>query len=156
MKKVFKSYTSFTRTERTGFLCLSALLIILIVIRGSMHLWVHVANDPEKEKKLVIASKTFKQSQRVVKTNNTDDDNYQDASDDNETSLPNIIDLNTADSATLVRLKGIGPVTACMIVARRKNVGPFTNIDQLLEIRKIPDATFKILKKHLIVEQVSK
>ena len=148
MKKVFKSYTSFTRTERTGFLCLSALLIILIIVRGSMHLWVHAVNDIKKEKELIIASETFKQSQRVVKTDN---DDYQDAADDNETPLPNIIDLNTADSATLVRLKGIGPVTASKIIERRKNIGPFTNVDQLLEIHHIPDATFEILKKHLIV-----
>ncbi len=156
MKKPFKSYTSFTRTERFGLLCLSALVIILITIRATMHLWVHPANDTEKEKKLVAAWETYKRSQPVKKmvdtTGKTND--YQDAFDDNPTPLPNIIDINTADSATLVRLKGIGPVTAAKIVARRQNTGPFTNINQLLEIRRFPDATFKILKQHLVIQKV--
>ncbi len=154
MKKEFKSYTSFTRAERIGLLCLCALLIILISIRASMHLWVQTVYDKEKEKTLVAAWENFKSSQPVIKavdTNGSAND-YQDAYDDNETPLPSIINVNTADSATLVRLKGIGPVTAGKIVARRKSIGPFTSIDQLLEIRKFPDGTFKILKQHLVVK----
>ena len=152
MKKLLKSYTSFTRAERIGLWGLSALLVILIAIRATMHVWVPPAYDAEKEKRLVTAWETFKRSQHTAKaadTNNTTD--YQDAFDDNDTPLPNTININTADSATLVRLKGIGPATAAKIVARRKNKGPFTNINQLLEIRKFPDATFKILKEHLII-----
>ena len=154
MKKEFKSYTSFTRAERIGLLCLCALLIILISIRAGMHLWVHEAYDAERQQKLVAAWENFKRSQPVVKAVDTNGkvNDYQDALDDNETPLPNIINVNTADSATLVRLKGIGPVTAGKIVARRKNTGPFTNIDQLLEIRKFPEGTFKILKQHLVVK----
>ena len=153
MKKLFKSYTSFTRTERMGILGLSALLIILITIRATMHIWVHPKTDPEKDKQLVAAWERFKRSHPPVKTPDTagTTNDYQDAFDDNETPLPAIIDINTADSATLVRFKGIGPVTAGGIVARRKNKGPFTNIDQLMEIRKFPAATFKILKAHLVI-----
>ena len=153
MKKLLKSYTSFTRTERMGILGLSGLLIILICIRATMHLWVHPKTDPEKDKQLVAAWETFKRSHPPLKKPDTTGtiNDYEDAFDDNETPLPTIIDINTADSATLVRLKGIGPVTAGEIVAIRKNKGPFTNIDQLMEIRKFPAATFKILKAHLVI-----
>lgn len=156
MKKQLKSYTSFARTERFGLLSLSALLIILITIRATMHLWVHPPNDPGKEKKLAAAWETFKRSQPVPKpTDSTSTVNdYQDANDNNETPLPNIVDINTTDSATLVRFKGIGPVTAHEIVARRQKLGPFTDINQLLEIRKFPEATFKILKQHLVIHKV--
>ena len=154
MKKYIKSYISFTRAERLGLLCLSALLIILIGIRAFMYLWVHPANDAEKEKKITAAWENFKCNQPIVKKAAPDEkvNDYEDAFDDNATPLPSIIDLNTADSATLVRLKGIGPATARKIVAYRKNTGPFTNIDQLLQIRKFPDATFKILKQHLVIK----
>jgi competence ComEA-like helix-hairpin-helix protein len=156
MKKYIKSYTSFTRAERLGLLCLSALLIILITIRATMYLWVHPANDIEKEKKLVVAWETFKRRQPAAKKTDADGNknDYEDADDDNATPLPSIIDINTADSATLVRLKGIGPATAGKIVAYRENNGPFTNIDQLMEIRRFPEATFKILKEHLVVKTV--
>ncbi len=152
MKKLLKSFTSFTRTERIGLVALSALLIILIAIRATMHLWVHTPDDSESQKKLVAAWETFKRSQPVQKTKDVSNNNdYADASDDNPEPLPNIINLNTADSATLVRLKGIGPATARKIVTRRKNKGLFTSVDQLLEVSSMPTATFEILKKHLTV-----
>ena len=152
MKKLVKSFISFTRTERIGLVALSALLVILIAIRGTMHLWVHPTNDTEKEKKLVAAWESFKRSQPVPKaTDAAATNDYADASDDNATPLPNIININTADSGTLVRLKGIGPVTAGKIVARRKTKGVFTNVNQLMEVSSMSTATFEILRKHLTV-----
>jgi len=152
MKKLIKSFTSFTRTERIGLVALSALLIILIAVRATMHLWVHPDIDIEKEKKLVAAWETFKRSQPARKAIEADSNNdYADASDDNPIPLPNIININTADSATLVRLKGIGPATASKIVARRKNKGLFTNVTQLMEVSTMSNATFEKLKKHLAV-----
>ena len=154
MKKLLKSYGSFTRTERIGLVALSALLIILLTIRATMHLWVHPAIDTEKEKKLVASWETFKRSQPAIKKDTADDKrDYVDAADDADIPMPDIININTADSATLVRLKGIGPVSARKIVARRKNKGPFTDVNQLMEVCSMPEATFELLKKHLSVEQ---
>ena len=154
MKKAFKSYTSFTRIERMGLLCLSGLLVILIIIRTTMHLWVHPLKETGNDQKLIAAWETFKRNQPVEKTpdSNGDKNDFEDANDDNDTPLPNIIDLNTVDSATLVRMKGIGPVTAGKIVARRIKKGPYTNIDQLMEVRSFPDAVFKVLKAHLVIK----
>jgi competence ComEA-like helix-hairpin-helix protein len=151
MKKLIKSFTSFTRTERVGLVSLFTLLIVLVVVRGTMHLWVRTADDTEKEKKLVAAWETFKRSQPIAKSDKANGDDYTDASDDNPTPLPNIININTSDSATLVRLKGIGPATARKIIARRKNKGLYTNVNQLREVSSMSDATFEILKKHLTV-----
>ena len=153
MKKMLKSFISFNRTERMGLVGLCALLIILITVRATMHYWVHPTIDTEKEKKLVAAWETFKRTQTKSAGDSTSQqkNDYQDAFDENETPLPNVIDLNTADSATLVRLKGIGPVTAGKIVSRRNNKGPFTDVDQLKEVGVFNAATFEILKKHLTV-----
>ena len=152
MKKLVKSFTSFTRTERIGLVALSALLIVLIAVRATMHLCVRTDGDVEKQRKLVVAWEALKRSQPVAKTNDVhSSDDYADANDDNTTPLPDIININTADSATLVRLKGIGPVTAAKIVARRKNKGLFTNVSQLREVSSMSNATFDVLKKHLTV-----
>ena len=154
MKKLIKSYISFTRTERIGLVCLCALLIILITVRATMPLWVHPAKNTEKEKRLVAAWETFKRTQsKPVNDTAQKKNDYQDAFDENETPLPNVIDLNTADSATLVRLKGIGPVTAGKIVARRKKKGPYTNLEQLKEVGVFTVPAFEILKKHLRLSQ---
>ena len=50
------------------------------------------------------------------------------------------IDLNSADEAALDALPGIGPATAKAIVAYRETHGPFTSVDQLLEVRGIGPA----------------
>ena len=156
MKRFFKDYTSFTRAERIGLAALSALLALLIGVRVTMHYWVKPKINREEEQRLVKAWEVYKRSQ--PKEGNDPDtvitttDDYQDAYDDNEAPLPNIININTADSATLVRLKGIGPVTASRIVAYRKQKGPFTAVEQLLEVSSIPKATFKTIKGHLSVD----
>ena len=135
---------------------LCAILVVLVAIRATMVLWVHPASDAEKDKQLATAWKTFKRNQPLAKPDTTasNANEFQDKLDDNEAPLPNIINLNTTDSATLVRLKGIGPVTAGKIIAWRRAHGAFANISQLLEIRHFPDATFKLLKEHLVTGPV--
>lgn len=63
--------------------------------------------------------------------------------------LPAHIDLNKIDSATLVRLDGIGTVLAHKIVERRRALGSFLKHEQLLEIYKFPDSTYQYLKEKL-------
>lgn len=155
MKKSIKSFISFTRTERIGLVCLCAVLAALIAIRTTMHLWVHPQTDDENNKKIVAAWEAFKRDHVVTIAPDTASQpkkDYQDTYDDSNTPLPNIINLNTADSATLVRLKGIGPATAHKIVMRRKKSGPFTDVNQLKEVGRFPAATFEMLKKHLTTD----
>jgi hypothetical protein len=58
-------------------------------------------------------------------------------------------DLNHADSATLVKLRGIGPKIAHKILVRRSTIGPFTDIDQLRELHRFPDEVFEKLVEEL-------
>lgn len=65
--------------------------------------------------------------------------------------LPAHINLNKTDSATLVRLNGIGAILAHKILERRRNLGGFLRHDQLLEIYKFPDSTYNYLKEKLTI-----
>ena len=65
--------------------------------------------------------------------------------------LPAFLDLNTTDSATLVRLNGIGPTLAHKIVSRRAALGGFLKHQQLMELYKFSDTTFNYLCKILII-----
>ena len=54
------------------------------------------------------------------------------------------INLNTADAETLTReLKGIGAAKAKAIVAYREAHGPFSSVDDLLEVKGIGAATLE-------------
>lgn len=64
---------------------------------------------------------------------------------------PDGMDLNTIDSATLLRLDGIGTVLAHRIVQRRKALGSFLHTEQLLEVYKFPDSVFRYLQTKLTI-----
>ncbi|KJC63436.1 competence protein ComEA [Agreia bicolorata] len=61
-------------------------------------------------------------------------------------SASGAVNLNTADSATLETLPRIGPETAKKIIAYRDEHGPFTSIDQLLEVPGIGQKTLDGLR----------
>jgi len=65
--------------------------------------------------------------------------------------LPEVIDLNSTDSATLVRLRGIGPILAHKIIDRRSALGGFIRHEQLLEVYRFADTTLDMLRKKLAI-----
>jgi competence protein ComEA len=56
------------------------------------------------------------------------------------------IDINTADVDALDALPGVGPSTASAIVEHRESKGPFTSVDQLLDVRGIGPAKLDALR----------
>ncbi|MBL8778515.1 MAG: ComEA family DNA-binding protein [Acidimicrobiales bacterium] len=61
------------------------------------------------------------------------------------------VNLNTADLAALDTLPGIGPATAQAIIDHRTQHGPFTSVDQLLDVRGIGDAKLADLRDRVVV-----
>lgn len=57
-----------------------------------------------------------------------------------------LVDLNTANSAALEELPGIGPATAAAIIDHRERNGPFVSVDGLLEVRGIGEAKLAQLR----------
>ncbi len=60
-----------------------------------------------------------------------------------------LVNLNTADQATLETLPGVGPVTAAAILEWRDEHGGFTSVDELLEVSGIGDATLAEIAPHV-------
>lgn len=56
------------------------------------------------------------------------------------------LDLNTADAEALDELPGIGPATAAAILEHRERAGPFTSVEQLLDVPGIGDAKLEALR----------
>lgn len=62
------------------------------------------------------------------------------------------IDINTSDSATLVRLPGIGPVLSVRIIKYRRLLGGYARIDQLKEVYGLTEETFEIIKGRVFAD----
>jgi competence protein ComEA len=62
------------------------------------------------------------------------------------------LDLNHCDSASLVRLPGIGPVLSVRIIKYRKLLGGFARIDQLKEVYGLPEETYNMIKGKIYVD----
>jgi competence protein ComEA len=70
-----------------------------------------------------------------------------------QAAVTGTVNLNSADAATLQHdLVGIGQVKAQAIVAYREANGPFTSVDELLEVKGIGAATLEKNRAKLSIE----
>jgi competence ComEA-like helix-hairpin-helix protein len=65
------------------------------------------------------------------------------------------ININTAQSAELQQVPGIGPSTAEKILQTRKSYGSFKTVDDLLSIRGIGPQRLEKMRKYLTVARAS-
>ena len=62
-----------------------------------------------------------------------------------------LINVNTASTTELEELPGVGEVIAQAIVDHRTENGPFTSVDQLLDVSGIGDATLESIRELVTV-----
>lgn len=62
-----------------------------------------------------------------------------------------VIDLNTASQSQLETLPGIGPQKALDIITYREANGPFTLIEQVMNVPGIGPSTFERIKLYIVV-----
>jgi len=66
---------------------------------------------------------------------------------------PAPVNLNSADAETLTReLRGIGETKAKAIIDYREEHGPFSSVDELLEVKGIGSATLDKIRGQLSVQ----
>jgi competence ComEA-like helix-hairpin-helix protein len=61
-----------------------------------------------------------------------------------------MVDINTAPAIELAQLPRVGPALADRIIERRQTVGPFTSIEQLLDVPGIGEVTLAELRPYLL------
>ncbi len=62
-----------------------------------------------------------------------------------------LININTADQATLTTLRGIGEAKAKAIIEYREKNGPFKSVEEIKNVSGIGDKTFEDIKDKITV-----
>jgi len=62
-----------------------------------------------------------------------------------------VVNINTASTAELEALPGVGPKTAALIVEYRQKNGPFKKIEDVMNVRGLGEKNFLKLKEQLTV-----
>lgn len=63
-----------------------------------------------------------------------------------------IVELNSADTTELVKVRGIGPTLSRRIIKYRDKLGGFVGVDQLMEVYGMDSVWFETMKPSLIVD----
>jgi len=71
-----------------------------------------------------------------------------------KTSTTAVVNINTASSAELEALPGIGAKTADRIIEYRQKNGPFKKIEELMNVRGVGEKNFLKLKNQITVAAV--
>lgn len=67
------------------------------------------------------------------------------------TAESGLVNINSASADELETIPGVGPVTAAAIIEWRETNGPFTSIEQLMEVSGIGERTLERLRDHVTV-----
>lgn len=156
MKSQFKNYFTITKKQWNG---LVVLVILILFVLAAPYVYQHYRKDTIinfkgfdaaaeqliKAQKLdsIAATKTSvynNQSTKIYTINN------------NKLQRGATIELNTADSAQLTSVYGIGPSFAMRIIRYRNRLGGFYNKKQLKEVYELDSAKYAEIKDQLTVD----
>ncbi|MEI8006773.1 MAG: helix-hairpin-helix domain-containing protein [Bacteroidota bacterium] len=164
---LIKDFLNFNRAEQRGIIVLLVLLLLAATANG---LWpegsvVPSVNFPGLEKELrdfetgirrariedsVSSARRFRKSWLSAEKSKDSGRASQ-----HQLMPVLIVDINTADTLELQRLKGIGPSYARRISGYRNKLGGFINCRQVLEVWGMDTSLYNLIREHIIIKSDS-
>ena len=164
LSTIIKDYFTFNRKEQRGIFVLLTILLLLLIANEVAPLVIH----PEPvdfsgfEKEIAAFEKDVARADSIAeqeKKNRYKGSGYKSAAgtmDSGKFPKPYpkkvfMIELNSADTFELQRLRGIGPSFARRIIKYRERLGGFISKKQLLEIWGMDTSRYNTIAEHLTV-----
>ena len=168
----WKAYFFFTKGERRGVIALLLIASLFLLIRvllanryeGSSaenvgEPFVSTSETPVEQSRSLSLSKGPSGSNEISRSlslskgpNNPNGFKHSSKTTRRSAKTDEMVELNSADTTRLKQLRGIGSGYAKMIVSYREKLGGFYKAEQLLEVYKFPDETYKKIKNQLQVD----
>ncbi|MEN8225285.1 MAG: helix-hairpin-helix domain-containing protein [Bacteroidota bacterium] len=161
-----KAYLSFNYAERRGIM---VLVLLIILVEGANAILPQIIEketddfsgfkDDIRKFELALAQadsldrESIKKKKEYTPRRQYPNTKYRKKA--SPAKPPVIIEINTADSAELVRLYGIGAVFAGRILKYRGLLGGFFSPTQLLEVYGMDSIRYDQIKDHVIVDPIA-
>lgn len=162
---IWKDFFFFSKGERSGIVILCCLIGLMFAVNFCLPV-------QTKEERQIVQKKT-----EIKKASTTTTiDTFQSVKKDTTTNITNIkrelpikkerkkssyvsynydtvrVELNSADTTELKRLKGIGSVLSARIVKYRKKLGGFTSVEQIRNVYGLSDETYHEILPHIWIK----
>ncbi|HVS91851.1 MAG TPA: helix-hairpin-helix domain-containing protein [Mucilaginibacter sp.] len=141
-----RSYLSVSKKEWNGMVVLVILIALILAAPYVFQLF--------RKDTTIIDPKEFNKAVAILeKAQKKQPGNHAAATTFYKKAAPGeVVELNTADSATLTELKGIGPSFARRIVGYRNRLGGFWRKEQLLEVYGLDSDRYAGLQAEVSVD----
>jgi competence protein ComEA len=151
-----KNWFGFTRKERRSTFIMLLIIIMIIGLRYTIPESSITIEDisgtvSDTEDHSELSGKDSVSWRKPYSFVNIKHDTLQKVSSHSIKQKPKF-DINISDSATLVKLPGIGPVLSARIIKYRRLLGGFARIDQLKEVYGLPEETFEKIKGRIFAD----
>ncbi len=121
----------FTRRDRIAIVCIS----VFILIGWGLRYYLYKSSEPDE---ITVIRNAVKLPPALNFT-------------DKLSALP--VNINLAGEKELVKLKGIGPAKAVLIIEYRKKHGHFEKTSDIMKVRGIGPATYESIREYITVEE---
>jgi competence ComEA-like helix-hairpin-helix protein len=161
LSTIIKDYLTFNRMEQRGLFVMLTILMLLVVANEVAPLVIRPgAVDYSGFEKEIIAFERAADSadsvaEQARKSRYHAYPSTRSESASGKITYPKetfIIELNSADTFELQRLRGIGPSFARRIVKYRERLGGFVSKKQLLDIWGMDTSRYNAIAEHLVVD----
>jgi DNA uptake protein ComE-like DNA-binding protein len=160
-KEPIKKWFGFNRRERRATFVLLLIIVVIIAVRyffpdSQIAIEDVTGTIPKEERSGALSGKDSSNKRQAVSYDLSDGTKFKKPFKTSK-SLPQKIiriDINTADSMTIVKLPGIGPVLSVRIIKYRRLLGGFARVEQLKEVYGLPAETYEIIKGRVYADSV--
>lgn len=135
--------------EKIKYLIISSVLVVFLIQKSFVYL-----NERKENNEIVfysLPSTTQSESENSAAVQDDDEIETREIKEDTEQHIEKI-NINTADSEELQKLKGIGPSIAERIINYRTSYGDYVTIEEIMEVKGIGEKTFEKIKEYICVK----